>query len=133
MTSNRAIRLFVGAGTLLALAGHALAEDRTVLAERLHRAIVINSIDDPHLNPWHLKLSFQLFDDKGQATEKGEIEEWWASPTAYKTVYASPSYTHWNRRTDSFSTCGFNAGCGPCSCLTGGSSALDLQAIPFEW
>jgi TonB family protein len=93
MTSSRAIRLFVGAGTLLGLAGHALAEDRTVLAERLHRAIVINSIDDPHLNPWHLKLSFQLFDDKGQATEKGEIEEWWASPTAYKTVYASPSYS----------------------------------------
>ncbi|MEI9978019.1 MAG: energy transducer TonB [Edaphobacter sp.] len=93
MTSKRAIRLFVGAGTLLVLAGHAFAEDKTVLAERLHRAIVINSIDDPQLKPWHLKLSFQLFDDKGQATEKGEIEEWWASPSAYKTVYTSPSYT----------------------------------------
>jgi TonB family protein len=93
MTSRRAIRLFLGAGTLLVLAGHAFAEDKAALAERLHRAIVINSIDDPQLKPWHLKLSFQLFDDKGQAAEKGEIEEWWESPSAYKTIYSSPSYT----------------------------------------
>jgi TonB family protein len=86
------MRLLVGAGTLLVLAGHAFADDKALL-EKLHRAIVINSIGDPHLKPWHLKLSFQLFDDKGQATEKGEIEEWWAGPSAYKTVYASPSYT----------------------------------------
>jgi TonB family protein len=61
--------------------------------DRLHSAIAFNSIDDPQLQPWHLKLSFQLFDVKGEASEKGTIEEWWAGPSSYKVVYTSPSFT----------------------------------------
>jgi TonB family protein len=74
------------------LAGYACAQDTAALVERLHRAAAVNSIDDSQLKPWHLKLSFQLFDDKGSPTEKGTIEEWWAGPLGHKTVYSSPSY-----------------------------------------
>jgi TonB family protein len=63
------------------------------MIDRLHRASAINSIDDPQLKPWHLKLSFQLFDDKGTPSEQGTIEEWWGGPTAHKILYSSPSYT----------------------------------------
>jgi TonB family protein len=76
---------------LLGFVAH--AQDTAGLVDRLHRATALNSIDDPQLKPWHLKLSFQLFDVKGNPTEKGTIEEWWAGPSAYKTVFASPSYT----------------------------------------
>ena len=78
---------------MFALVGGLHAQDSTALVERLHRATLLNSIDDATMKPWHLKLSFQLFDAKGKPTETGTIEEWWAGPTMYKTVYTSPSYT----------------------------------------
>jgi TonB family protein len=62
-------------------------------AERLTHAAEMNSLDDASMEPWYLKLSFQLFDEKGAPTEKGVIEEWWKSPSQHKTVYTSPSYT----------------------------------------
>ena len=94
MTSRRGFRLGLACGAVfVALAFDASAEDTTALTEKLHRAAALNSIDDATMKPWHLKLSFQLFDDKGTPTEKGTIEEWWAGPSTYKTVYTSPSYT----------------------------------------
>jgi TonB family protein len=79
---------------MFALAGQTYAQDTNAVVERLHRAAVLNSIDDAAMKPWHLKLSFQLFDDKGKPTEKGTIEEWWADPSSHKTVYTSPSYSN---------------------------------------
>jgi TonB family protein len=94
MTSKRRSKLgFVGAAALVALTGHAWAQGTAMLLERLHRAAALNVIDDPQLKPWHLKLSFQLYDVKGAPTEKGTVEEWWAGPSMHKTVYTSPSYT----------------------------------------
>jgi TonB family protein len=83
----------VCAGALLALVGQARAQDTAAPVERLHRATVVNSIDDAEMKPWHLKLSFQLFDAKGKPMETGTIEEWWAEPSIHKTIYTSPSYT----------------------------------------
>jgi len=85
---------------LFALAGSACAQDSAALVERLHRATALNSIDDPTMKPWHLKLSFQLFDAKGTPTEKGTIEEWWGGPSREKTVYTSPSYSSTEIRTN---------------------------------
>src|SRR5712672_1453919 len=94
MTSRRGFGLGLAcAAVLLALAGDASAEDATALIERLHRAAALNSIDDATMKPWHLKLSFQLYDAKGNPTEKGTVEKWWAEPSRQKTVYTSPSYS----------------------------------------
>jgi TonB family protein len=71
----------------------AYTQDSAALGQRLNRAIALNSIDDPQLKPWHLKLSFELYDAKGNSTEKGLIEKWWGGPSMEKTVYTSPSYT----------------------------------------
>jgi TonB family protein len=84
---------------MFVLAGNAYAQDPAALVERLHRATAANSIDDPQLKPWHLKLSFELYDAKGNPTEKGTIEKWWAEPSKEKTVYTSPSYTSTEIRT----------------------------------
>jgi TonB family protein len=84
---------FACGAVLFALVGRAFAQDSVALVERLRRAIALNSIDDADMKPWHLKLSFQLFDDKGTPTEKGTIEEWWAGPSMHKTIYVGPSYT----------------------------------------
>jgi TonB family protein len=92
MTSRLAMRLCAVCALALVLAGSAFAEDTAALVERLHRANASNAIDDPQMKPWHFKLSFQLFDSKGIATETGTIEEWWGGPSMYKIVYTSPSY-----------------------------------------
>ncbi len=83
----------VCAATISPIAAKASAQDSAALMERLHRAAALSSIDDSQLKPWHLKLSFQLFDSRGNPTETGTIEEWWADPTLHKTLYTSPSYT----------------------------------------
>ena len=94
------MRLISGcAAAMFVLAGNAYAQDSAVLVERLHRATAVNSIDDSQLKPWHLKMSFQLYDAKGNPTEKGTIEKWWAELSREKTVYTSPSYTSTEIRT----------------------------------
>jgi TonB family protein len=94
MTNRRTFKLkYLCAAAILVLAVDSYAQDAAALAERLHRAIALNSIDDGQIKPWHLKLSFQLFDAKGKPTEKGTIEEWWVGPLVNKTVYSSPSYS----------------------------------------
>jgi TonB family protein len=74
------------------------AQDASLL-ERLHRATVLNSIDDSQLKPWHLKMSFQLFDAKGNPAEQGTIEKWWGGPSMEKTVYTGLFYTSTEVRT----------------------------------
>jgi TonB family protein len=94
MTSRRAVKLrCLFAAAIFGLAVDAYAQDSAALAQRLNRAIALNSIDDPQLKPWHLKLSFELYDAKGNTTEKGMIEKWWGGPSLEKTAYTSPSYT----------------------------------------
>ena len=93
MTSNWRSGLVVVCAALLALVGQASAQNSAAVVERLHRATVVNSIDDAEMKPWHLKLSFQLFDAKGKPAETGMIEEWWSASSMHKTVYTSPSYT----------------------------------------
>jgi hypothetical protein len=67
------------------------AADTAALAKRLHNAAELSSLDDPALKPWHLKLAVQLYDAKGNPSEQGTIEEWWA-PGKDKIIYATPSY-----------------------------------------
>jgi TonB family protein len=50
---------------------------------------------DPALKPWHLKATYQLYDDTGkQPTEQGTYEYWWASPTVYRSTWTRGASTH---------------------------------------
>jgi TonB family protein len=42
---------------------------------------------DPSLKPWHLKATYQLYDDEGQPAQQGTFEYWWASPSVYRTTW----------------------------------------------
>jgi TonB family protein len=55
-------------------------------------AVSANSLDDPKLTPWHLKASFESFDDKGQPADKGTFEEWRLGPGKSKRIYTSAHY-----------------------------------------
>jgi TonB family protein len=49
---------------------------------------------DPSLKPWHLKASYQLYDDKGKPSEQGTYEYWWASPKVYRSSWTRAGATH---------------------------------------
>ncbi len=70
------------------------ADDDATIKDRLHKANIESALDAPDVKPWHLLASFQLFDARGQPTETGTIEEWWAGPQLYKIAYSSPGYTN---------------------------------------
>jgi TonB family protein len=74
------------------LARTALAEDAAALADRLHRVDAATALDGSGVAPWHLKMSVQMFDAKGQPGEQGLIEEWWSGAQMDRVVYALPSY-----------------------------------------
>jgi len=46
------------------------------------------------LKPWHLKATYQLYDEKGKPGEQGTYEYWWASPKVYRSTWTRPSATH---------------------------------------
>jgi TonB family protein len=48
----------------------------------------------PELKPWHLKATYQLYDEKGKTSEEGTYEYWWASPQVYRSTWTRPGATH---------------------------------------
>jgi len=52
------------------------------------------NFSDPSLKPWHLKATYQLYDEKGNPAEQGTYEYWWASPQIYRSTWTRPSATH---------------------------------------
>ena len=52
-----------------------------------------NGLTGPHLKPWHIKATYQLYNTKGKPTQKGTFEEWWAAPNKYKISFERPSGT----------------------------------------
>ena len=77
---------------LLLLAPTVRAEDATKLVERLHTADIGTALDTPGLKPWHLKMTVQLFDEKGKPSDEGTIEEWWSSSDLDRREYITNGY-----------------------------------------
>jgi TonB family protein len=49
---------------------------------------------DAALKPWHLKATYQLYDDNDKPTEQGTYEYWWVSPKVYRSTWTRPGATH---------------------------------------
>lgn len=56
------------------------------------------NFNDPALKPWHLKASYQLYDAKGNPSEQGIFEYWWASPNVSRSTWTrgAASHTDWH-------------------------------------
>ena len=46
------------------------------------------------LKPWHLKATYQLYDDKGNPAEQGTYEYWWVSAKNYRSTWSRAGATH---------------------------------------
>lgn len=52
----------------------------------------------PNLKPWHLKATYQLYDLKGNPSEQGSWEYWWASPKMRRATWTGAGFerTEWS-------------------------------------
>jgi TonB family protein len=50
--------------------------------------------NDPALKPWHLKASYQMYDDKGKPSDRGTYEYWRATPEIHRSTWSRPGMTH---------------------------------------
>jgi TonB family protein len=57
-------------------------------------AAPLYNFSDPSLKPWHLKATYQLYDDAGKPTSQGTYEYWWVSPTVYRSTWMRGESTH---------------------------------------
>jgi TonB family protein len=62
--------------------------------EILAMAAPYYNFNDPALKPWHLKATYQLYDDQGKPAEQGTFEYWWASPKVRRSSWTRPSMKH---------------------------------------
>lgn len=56
-----------------------------------------NGLPATGLKPWHLHVTWQTVDAKGNVQETGTWEEWWAGKSEFKEVYEEPGFhqTYW--------------------------------------
>ena len=99
MSSRLVLALFLAAG--FPAPGQSSASPPQTLPKDpraiLAAAAPFYDFNDPALKPWHLKASYQLYDDNGKPIEQGTFEYWWASPKVYRSTWARPGteYTDW--------------------------------------
>jgi TonB family protein len=62
-------------------------------AQLLALAAKLDGLTGQDVKPWHLKASYETFDEKGKSTGTGTYEEWWVSDKQYKRSYTSASFT----------------------------------------
>jgi TonB family protein len=59
-----------------------------------------NGLNSPGMQPWHIKASYETFDDQGVPKGKGIYEEFWAGTKEYKTSFTSSGFTQTDYMTD---------------------------------
>jgi TonB family protein len=60
--------------------------------QRFDQLVAATSLDREGQHPWHLRMSFDLYDLEGKKKESGTAEEWWVSPKSHRLVITSPSF-----------------------------------------
>ena len=64
------------------------------------KAAAVNGLDGPDVKPWHLKASFETFDDDGKSKSTGTYEEWWAGKEKRKSTFVEGGVTQTDYATD---------------------------------
>jgi TonB-like protein len=58
-------------------------------AEILQFASANNGVDVPSAKPWHVKLKYEQFDEKGAEVHSGSIDEYYVAPKRYRLSFAA--------------------------------------------
>jgi hypothetical protein len=58
----------------------------------LSLAATLNGVDGANARPWHIKLSYDEFDEDGDNVRSGLLEEFHISPTKYRRIYTTDNF-----------------------------------------
>lgn len=75
----------------LAQQAEPIAEISTDPKALLNSVAPFYRLEDSAQHPWHLKATYQLYDNQGKPSEQGTYEFWWASPGKYRTTWSRKS------------------------------------------
>jgi TonB family protein len=77
---------------LVALASFTAVAQSTEASERIAQLAEGTSLLRDGMKPWHLSMTFNLYNLEGKLKESGTVEEWWVSPKQRRLVITSPSF-----------------------------------------
>ncbi|HWW22362.1 MAG TPA: energy transducer TonB [Edaphobacter sp.] len=60
----------------------------------------LNGLESTDLNPWHIVIEYDQFDEDGDNVHSGVVEEFWAGPKKYKISYKSDALNQTDYATD---------------------------------
>ena len=63
-------------------------------AEIFAAAAPFYDLSSAKLKPWHMKVSYQLYDEQSKPSGQGTYEYWWASPGTYRSTWTRPGMEH---------------------------------------
>jgi TonB family protein len=98
----RAMRVLLGFSLLAAICSSAAAQIQGAMPSDpqavLATAAPHYDFSSPALKPWHLRLSYQTYDDNGKPAKQGAYEYWWVSPKVYRSTWTrgGQSYSEWH-------------------------------------
>jgi TonB family protein len=52
-----------------------------------------NGLTGEDVQPWHLKATYRMLDEQGNATDNGTYEEIWVSPNKFKRTFTGAAFT----------------------------------------
>ncbi|MGC2561285.1 MAG: energy transducer TonB [Terriglobales bacterium] len=58
----------------------------------LNKETALNGLYSPELQPWHIVVIYDQFDEDGDNVHSGVYEEFWAGPKKYKRIYKSDNF-----------------------------------------
>ena len=82
---RRMLTAAVGA-MLSVFAAGAWAQVDMVSTDEWDKLIAANNLDVKGNSPFHLEITFQLYDLDGKATHSGTVEDWWAAPGSERVL-----------------------------------------------
>jgi hypothetical protein len=70
------------------------------VAEWLHKVSSLNGLQSSDIQPWHIVIAYDQFDEDGDNVHSGVVEELWANPKKYKISYKSDALSQTDYATE---------------------------------
>lgn len=79
---------------------HSGGADAVDLATWLSKEAALNGLKSTDLQPWHIVVAYDQFDEDGDNVHSGVYEEYWAGASKYKRIYKSDNLNQTDYATD---------------------------------
>jgi hypothetical protein len=81
-------------------AKHSTGADSVDLTTWLSKEAALNGLQSTDLQPWHIVVNYDEFDEDGDNVHSGVYEEYWAGAKKYKRIYKSDNLNQTDHATE---------------------------------